>query len=70
LTRLFGAASPVETLLLPGCGHMPHREKQEETLRAGQPILGIWLSGKAAGRGAGRYKARRCESAADQADTL
>jgi pimeloyl-ACP methyl ester carboxylesterase len=31
---LSGVASPVETLLLPGCGHTPHREKQEETLRA------------------------------------
>jgi pimeloyl-ACP methyl ester carboxylesterase len=31
---LSGVASPVETLLLPGCGHTPHREKPEETLRA------------------------------------
>jgi pimeloyl-ACP methyl ester carboxylesterase len=25
---------PVETLILPGCGHAPHREKAEETLAA------------------------------------
>jgi pimeloyl-ACP methyl ester carboxylesterase len=31
---LSGIPSPVETLLLPGCGHTPHREKPEETLRA------------------------------------
>jgi pimeloyl-ACP methyl ester carboxylesterase len=29
-----GAAGPVETLLLPGCGHSPHRERPEETLAA------------------------------------
>lgn len=31
---LSGVPSPAETLLLPGCGHAPHREKPEETLRA------------------------------------
>lgn len=29
-----GAAGPVETLLLPGCGHSPHRERPAETLAA------------------------------------
>ncbi len=29
-----GAKGPVETLLLPGCGHSPHRDKPQETLRA------------------------------------
>lgn len=29
-----GAGGSVETLLLPGCGHAPHREKPEETLQA------------------------------------
>lgn len=29
-----GSAGPVETLLLPGCGHSPHRERPDETLAA------------------------------------
>jgi pimeloyl-ACP methyl ester carboxylesterase len=29
-----GCPGPVETLLLPGCGHSPHRDRPEETLRA------------------------------------
>ncbi|MCY1008831.1 alpha/beta hydrolase [Nannocystis pusilla] len=29
-----GAAGPVETLLLPGCGHSPYREQPDETLAA------------------------------------
>jgi pimeloyl-ACP methyl ester carboxylesterase len=34
-----GAAGPVETVLLPGCGHSPHRDKPEETLRAMSDFL-------------------------------
>lgn len=29
-----GVAGPVETLLLPGCGHSPYRERPDETLAA------------------------------------
>ena len=29
-----GASGETETVLLPGCGHAPHKEKPEETLRA------------------------------------
>ncbi|MCY1057925.1 alpha/beta hydrolase [Nannocystis sp. SCPEA4] len=29
-----GAGGPVETLMLPGCGHSPYRERPEETLAA------------------------------------
>ena len=29
-----GVAGPVETAVLPGCGHAPHRDKPEETLAA------------------------------------
>ncbi|PLX40182.1 MAG: alpha/beta hydrolase [Deltaproteobacteria bacterium] len=37
-----GAPVEVETLLLPECGHSPHKEKQEETLAAIQKfILGL-----------------------------
>jgi pimeloyl-ACP methyl ester carboxylesterase len=34
-----GARAPVETLLLPECGHSPHRDKPEETLRAMSDFL-------------------------------
>jgi pimeloyl-ACP methyl ester carboxylesterase len=34
-----GAGGPVETVLLPECGHSPHRDKPEETLRAMKDFL-------------------------------
>jgi pimeloyl-ACP methyl ester carboxylesterase len=34
-----GAGGPVEAVLLPGCGHSPHRDKPEETLRAMSEFL-------------------------------
>lgn len=34
-----GAAGPVGTVLLPDCGHSPHRERPEETFQAMAPFI-------------------------------
>lgn len=37
-------AGPVETVLLPGCGHSPHFQRREETLEAMTAFLRVLLS--------------------------
>jgi len=39
-----GASGPVETLLLPGCGHQPHLEKRPETIAATVDFIARHLS--------------------------
>ena len=38
------ASGPVETVLLPGCGHSPHFQRREETLAAMTAFLRVLLS--------------------------
>ena len=39
------AGGPAQTLLLPGCAHVPHREARDETLAAMQAFVGQVLTG-------------------------